>query len=167
MDSLIPLRASDPAVVSRYLQLRGLLHDRFLAQLEAHVLQRYEVQPTTRIPATLPALVRKGFLRAGEGEVWPVVFLTPVDITLTLCLQITSERLTKLGTVLHGPQRLRHRHWEDWWGWETTLPELNPKFYELSAEKQEEAMIAWCHDRLEWLVQNGLLKRKTGLQMKG
>jgi hypothetical protein len=83
-----------------------------------------------------------------------------VDITLALCVQITGERLAGLGTVLHGPQRLRHRHWEDWWGWETTLTGVHPGFYGLTPEGQEEAILAWFGDRLEWLAHNGLLQRK-------
>src|SRR5205823_1417950 len=122
MDSSEALRVSDPSVVTRYLQLRTVLHDRLLARLELLIRERYEVQPTTRIPATLVALVRKGFHRAREGEIWPIVFLTPVDVTLAVAVQISSERLTNLGTVVHGPQRLRHRHWSEWWGWETNLP---------------------------------------------
>jgi len=161
MDQSAAIRVSDAAVVGRYLQLRSHLHDRLLAQVEHLVLARYDVQLTTRIPATLVALVRKGYLREREGEIWPVVFLTPVDITLALCVQITSERLTNLGTVLQGPQRLKHRHWEDWWGWETTLPELHPRFFDLTPVEQEDAVVTWFGTRLEWLVHNGLLRKKV------
>ena len=109
--------ATQPGV-ARYLQVRSQFHDRLLPRVESHIEARYRVQPIRRITATLVALVHGGFMRPVEGELWPVVFLTPVDISLALCVQIAPERLTGLGTVLNGPQRIRHRHWEDWWGWE-------------------------------------------------
>src|SRR5262245_4046983 len=124
-------RVSDSAVVARYLQVRSLFYDRLLARLELLIPQRYTVQPTNRLPATLPALLRAGFVRPGEGELWPVVFLTPVDILLALAVQIGPERVAKLGTTIKGPQRLRHRQWEDWWGWETALAEVHPRFFEM------------------------------------
>lgn len=160
MDPSATLRLSDAAVVARYLQLRTLFHDRLLARVEVLAQDRYDVQLTGRIPATLVALVRKGFARPGEGEVWPVCFLTPVDITLALCVQISNERLANLGTVVEGPQRIRHRHWEDWWGWETNLDALHPTFFGLPAAGQEQAVLAWFAAKLEWLAHNGLLRKK-------
>jgi hypothetical protein len=154
------LRPSDPATVARYLQIRSHFHDHVLARLEALVLERYAVRPTHRLQGTLPALLRVGFERPGEGELWPVVFLTPVDLTLALCLQITSERLAGLGTVINGPQPVRHRHWEDFWGWETSPAELHAQFYDLPPDGQERALLGWFGDRLEWMAHNGLLRRK-------
>jgi hypothetical protein len=153
------LRVSDAAVVTRYLQLRSHLHDRVLARVESHVEARYRVQPTRRLAATLVALVRGGFVRPVEGELWPVVFLTPVDVSLALCVQIAPARLTSMGTMLNGPQRMRHRHWEDWWGWEVPLAGVRPGFFDLSAAEQDDAMVAWYVDHLEWLAQSGLMHR--------
>jgi hypothetical protein len=154
------LRESDPAVVARYLLLRTVIHDRLLARVERHVLERYEVQPSRRLPPTLLADLRGGFVRPGEGELWPVVFLTPVDVTVALCVAISAERIASLGTVLRGPQRLRQRGWEDWWGWESPLADLHPRFFELSPLEQEDAVAAWFATGLEWLVGNGLMRRK-------
>src|SRR5690349_6577287 len=112
------LRASDAAVVARYLQLRTVLHDRHLARVERLVQERYLVQPSRHIHPTLVAHVRSGFARPGEGELWPVVFLTTVDVSIALCVDLTAERVASLGTMINGPQRLRHRGWENWWGWE-------------------------------------------------
>jgi hypothetical protein len=153
------LRVGDAAVVARYLQLRSLFHDRVLLRVASHIEARYRVQPTRRITATLVALVRDGFDRPGEGELWPVVFLTPVDVTLALCLQIAPQRLTSMGTGLNGPQRVRHRHWADWWGWETSLDGVTPGFFDLSGAAQEDAMVAWYAHHLEWLAQSGLMLR--------
>jgi hypothetical protein len=160
MHSFDGLRLSDAGVVARYLYLRSHFHDRLLAQVEALLQDRYRVQPAQRGPGTLVALVRSGFVRPGEGEIWPVVFLTPVDITLALCLEISAARIASLGTMLKGPQRLRHRHWEDWWGWETTLAGVHANFFELSAAAQDEAMKSWYAEGLEWLANSGLLRRK-------
>jgi hypothetical protein len=160
MSSPEPLRESDAAVVARYLHVRSHFHDGLLARVAGHVQERYLVQPTQRVPATLVALVRAGFLRPGEGELWPVVFLSPVDVFLALCVQITPERLAGLGTMLEGPQRLRHRHWEDWWGWETTLAGVHPQFFALAAEQQDAAMLAWYTEHLAWLARSGLLRRR-------
>jgi hypothetical protein len=154
------LRVSDAAVVGRYLQLRSEFHERLLARVELHIRDVYDVQPTRRITPTLVALTRLGFVRPGEGELWPVVFLTAVDITLALCVQLDADRLASLGTVLKGPQRLRHRHWEDWYGWETDLAGVHPKFFDLAPDKQEDALLGWYADRLDWLANNGLLARK-------
>jgi hypothetical protein len=154
------LRVSDPAVVARYLQLRRHFHDRVLAQVEAHIEARYRVQPTTRVPASVILLVRHGFVRPGEGEVWPAVFLTAVDVSLGLCIQIAPERLAGLGTMVNGPQRLRRRHWEDWYGWEVPVGDVRPHFFELSAAEQEEAMFAWYVEHLEWLAHSGLMQRQ-------
>ncbi len=154
------LRTSDPAVVARYLVLRSHFHDELLARVEQLIENRYWVQPTRRIVPTLIALVRQGFTRPGEGEVWPVAFLTAIDISLALCIQSSSDRLAGLGTTLNGPQRIRHRGWEDWWGWETTLHDLRPGFYDLPGKDQDEAALNWFTERLEWLVQCGLMRRK-------
>ena len=161
MDSFEGLRESDPAVVARYLALRGCLHDTVLARVETLLCERYLVEPTRRIPATLTAVARNGFVRPAEGEIWPVVFLTAVDIYPALCIQITPERLTALGTTLNGPQRLRHRHWEDWWGWETRLADLRPRFFELPAAEQLDTLLGWYAECLEWLARNALLTRKV------
>jgi len=140
--------------------VRSHFHDRLLARVESFIEGRYRVQPTRRITATLVALVRGGFERPSEGELWPVIFLTPVDVSLALCLRITSERLTSMGTVVGGPQRIRHRHWEDWWGWETPLAAVKPNLFELSAAEQDDAMVAWYGEHLEWLAQSGLMQRR-------
>jgi hypothetical protein len=160
MDSPDSLRLSDAAVIARALQVRSLFYDRLLARLEQIVPQHYSVQLTTRIHATLPALVRTGFVRPVEGELWPVVFLTPVNITLVLAVQITKERVAGLGTLLKGPQRLKHRQWENWWGWETNLPSVHPQFFELTATEQDDAMLAWYREGLEWLANSGLMRRR-------
>src|SRR4051794_22713346 len=115
-------RLSDAAVVARFLQLRSLFHDRHLARVEQLILTRYLVQPTRRLLPTLVADIRTGFVRPGEGELWPVVFMTPVDISLGLCVDLSPDRVSSLGTMVKGPQRIRQRGWEGWWGWETTLP---------------------------------------------
>lgn len=153
------LRVSDAAGVARYLQVRSHFHDRLLVRVESHIEAHYRVQPTRRVSATLVALVRGGYERPVEGELWPVVFLTPVDISLALCLRITPERLTSMGTVLNGPQRIRHRHWEDWWGWETSPAALRPDFFDLDGAAQGDAMVAWYVDHLEWLAQSGMMQR--------
>jgi hypothetical protein len=155
------LRASDPIVVNRYLQVRLLFHDHHLARVERLILKRYDVEPTRRLNATLTTHFRGGFARPGEGELWPVVFLTPQDILLGLCVEITAERFGSLGTLLNGPKRLRHRHWEDWWGWEKPLGALHPRFFDFTAAEQEDAAAAWYAEGLEWLVQAGLLRRKV------
>jgi hypothetical protein len=155
------LRDSDPAVVTRYLHVRAIFHDRHLIRVERLIQERYLAQPTSRIPPTLVAHVRGGFLPPGEGEIWPVVFLTAVDIRLALAVQLSPERINRLGTSINGPQRLKHRGWDDWWGWETNLPGLHANFFELSANQQEDAIVAWYSSHLEWLVANGLLRRKA------
>lgn len=154
------LRASDVALVARYLQVRSYFHDRVLGRVETLVEERYQVQTTKRITATLVALVRSGFVRSVEGEVWPVVFLTPVDVSLAVCAQIRADRLASLGTTIGGPQRNRHRHWEDWWGWEIKLADVRPSFFSLPAAEQDEALIGWYLERFEWLAQNRLLQRQ-------
>jgi hypothetical protein len=154
------LRVSDAAVVARYLQLRSVFHDRHLARVERLVQERYEVEVCRRVPSTLVTLVRCGFVRPDHDELWPVVFLTTVDITVALCVQLSPERLATLGTVLNGPQRLRHRGWESWWGWEKSLGGLHPQFFDLSALLQEDILVAWYAEGLEWLASNGLLIRK-------
>jgi hypothetical protein len=156
-----PLHAADVTVVSRYLHLRAIFHDHVLAPLEKLALERYQVQLTRRILPTLVAQVRNGLVRLDGEEIWPVIFLTPADITLSLCVQITSERLAHMGTLLNGPHRMRHRHWEDWWGWETPLAEIHPRFFTLPAGQQQEALLAWYVDGLEWLANSGLLLRKA------
>jgi len=62
--------------------------------------------------------------------------------------------------MLNGPQRLKHRHWEDWWGWETGLTGLHTHFFDLLALEQEHAMLTWYSDKLDWLTQSGLLRRR-------
>jgi hypothetical protein len=90
-----------------------------------------------------------------------VVFLTPVDISLALAVQISPERVAGMGTMLRGPQRLRQRHWEDWWGWETNLAGVHPRFFEMGKSDQDEAMLAWYREGLEWLVTGGLMRKRT------
>src|SRR5258708_503474 len=109
MQSSDALRVSDAAVVARYLQLRSLLHDRHLTLVERLILDRYLVHPTRRLPSTLVSNVRTGFIRPGEGELWPVVFLTTVDISVGLCVELPAERVAGLGTTLNGPRRIRQR----------------------------------------------------------
>jgi hypothetical protein len=161
MSSAEILRTADPAVVTRYLQIRGIFNDQILAPLEKLAVERYQVQLSRRITSTLLAQVRHGFLRPEEGDIWPVFFLTPVDITAAVCVQITSARLAGLGTMLNGPQRIRHRQWEDWWGWEKTLLEIAPPFFEMPAEQQQEVLLHWFVERLEWLANSGLLPRQA------
>lgn len=160
MDSADPLRESDAAVAARYLYLRGHFLDRILTRVEELILARFVVQPTQRLHATVSCLLRNGFVRPGEGELWPMVFLTAVDIHLALCVQISSERLTKMGTMMHGPRRLRHRHWEDWFGWETSPGGVHPQFYTLTATEQDDAMLAWYASHLDWLADASLLARR-------
>jgi hypothetical protein len=159
MSSGDALRVSDAAVVARYLQPRSRFHDGILARVESYIEAHYRVQPTRRVAATLVALVRGGFERPTEGELWPVVFLTPVAVSLVLCLKITAERLTNMGTVLNGPQRIRHRQWEDWWGWEAPPAAVRPNFFDLLAGEQDDAMVVWYVEHLEWLAQAGLMQR--------
>jgi hypothetical protein len=154
------LRASDPAVVARYLQLRSLLHDRHLARVERLVLERYLVHSARRIPPTLLCNLRAGFVRPGEGELWPVVFLSTIDISLGLCVELSAERVANLGTTLNGPRRIRQRGWEDWWGWEKPIGAVRPAFFDLDDALQEEAIIAWYSEGLEWLAGAGLLTRR-------
>jgi hypothetical protein len=160
MDPVPGLQQSDCGVVARYLQVRTQLHDGPLTEVATLIESQYQVRPTRRIPATLIALVRGGFTRPGEGELWPVIFLGNVDITLALAAQISSERLSCLGTVIDGPHRIKHRHWEDWWGWEVSFGELPGPFYELSTADQQATMVTWFSNKLEWLARNGLLRRK-------
>jgi hypothetical protein len=159
MSSGDELRVSDAAVVARYLTLRSHFHDTVLARVEAHIEGHYRVVPTHRLAATLVAVVRGGYERPVEGELWPVVFLTPIDVSLALCVRISPERLSSMGTVLKGPQRIRQRHWEDWWGWETPLGGMRPNFFDLPAAGQDDAMVAWYVEHLEWLAHAGLLRR--------
>lgn len=160
MNPLEDLRITDAAVVARYLQLRGHFHDRLLALVEENLCHDYDVQPTRRIPATLNALVRNGYYRPGEGEIWPVVFLTAVDITLALCIQLSGERLAELGTVVNGPRPMRHRHWEDWWGWQTTPAGIHPRIFNVYPSEQEDLILGWYRTHMEWLVRNGLMARQ-------
>jgi hypothetical protein len=160
MDPGDGFQVSDASVVARYLQLRGGVVDRLLARVDRLVQERYDVQPTRRIHPTLVAAVRGGFVREDGGELWPVVFLSAVDITPALCVQISPEQMAGLGTMLNGPSRLRHRNWEDWWGWEKPLATAHPPFFDLPAAEQEEALVAWYGEGLEWLANSGLLVRK-------
>jgi len=154
------LRASDAAAVARYLQVRGLLHDRHLARVERLILERYQVQPTKRLHSSFAAHVRVGFVRPGEGELWPVAFTTTVELSLALCVELSPERVADLGTTLDGPQRIRHRSWEDWWGWERPLAHIAADFFDLDAAAQEDAVAAWFGERLEWLAKDGLIRRR-------
>jgi hypothetical protein len=155
------LRVSDPAVVTRYLQLRSVLHDRHLARVERLISERYDVRSTRRIHSTLLTDVRSGFESPPEGELWPVLFLTAVDISMALCVQIGEERMAQMGTTLKGPKRIRQRGWEGWWGWESPLAALHPQFFDLPPLEQEDAIAAWFLANLEWLVHAGLLRHKS------
>src|SRR4051794_29701942 len=92
MPPLEQLRLSDAAVVARFLQLRSLIHDHYLKQVERLIVERFAVQPIKRLAPTLVCDLRSGFLRPGEGEMWPVVFMTTVDISLALCVDISPDR---------------------------------------------------------------------------
>jgi hypothetical protein len=155
-----PLYESDPAAVARYLQLRSYFHDHLLTNVDRQLRESYELQPTRRIPATMTTLVLSGYIRPGEGEIWPVVFLGAVDITLALFIQLAGERLAGLGTVVNGPRPVRHRHWEELWGWETSLSGVHPQLFGMSPTVQESTLLGWYLTRLEWLVRNGLMRRK-------
>jgi len=161
MSSAEQLRESDAAVVTRYLQLRNYFQDDLLARVDQQLRTGYEVLTTRRIPATLTTLVRNGYFRPDEGEIWPVVFLGTVNITLALFIQLTAERLAGLGTVVNGPRPVRHRHWEEMWGWETTLEAVHPSLFQWGPAAQEEALLSWYTLGLEWLARNGLLRRKA------
>jgi hypothetical protein len=154
------LKASDAAVVARFLQIRSVLHNRHLARIDRLVQERYVVEPTRRIHPTLMAHVRTGYVRPGEGELWPVVFLTPVDILLGLCVELSPERVSGLGTMINGPTRMRQRQWEEWWGWEKSLAALHPEFFEMALAQQEEVIVGWYSGCLEWLTGSGLLRQK-------
>jgi hypothetical protein len=154
------LRSSDAAVVARYLQVRSFVNDRLLAHVEKVLQEKYQVVPTRRLVSTLTAHVHGGFVRPDGGEVWPVVFLTAVDVSVALCVQLSPEWLASLGTTLNGPQRMRHRLWEEWWGWEKGLGAVHPHFFDLPAGGQEEAVVAFYCEGLEWLVHNRLVSRK-------
>jgi hypothetical protein len=154
------LREIDDSVVTRYLQIRSFFHERVLGRIGERILEQFAVTPTRRIGATVVALLRNGFVRLDEGELWPVVFLTPVHIAPALCVQISGERLAELGTMLNGPQRIRERHWEDWVGWETPLASLAPTFHNLSHEEQEATILGWYQNHLDWLVNADLLQRR-------
>jgi hypothetical protein len=155
------LRVSDAAVAARFLQVRTLIHDHPLARVERHVSQRFVVEPTRRLHPTLIGLVRVGFVRPGEGELWPVVFMTTVDISLALCVELSAERVAGLGTTINGPQRIRHRGWENWWGWERPLGQVQSGFFDLDAPAQEDAIVGWFGEGLEWLAGAGLMRRKA------
>jgi hypothetical protein len=73
---------------------------------------------------------------------------------------MAPERVDQLGTTVNGPQRIRRRQWEGWWGWEVSLGEVHPHFYELSGTDQDDAMVAWYRTHVEWLATNGLLQRQ-------
>jgi hypothetical protein len=155
------LHESDPAVVARYLHLRNYFHDQLLEKVDKLLSTRYEVQPTRRIPSSLTTLVRNGYFRPDEGEIWPIVFVNTVDITLALFIQLSNERLADLGTVMNGPRPVRHLHWEEMWGWEMPLAAVQPRFFTLEADAQAEALLNWYTGCMEWLVRNGLMKRKA------
>ncbi|MFO0878974.1 MAG: hypothetical protein U0840_16650 [Gemmataceae bacterium] len=161
MSSTDSLRASDPAVVARFLQVRAVIHDRHLARVERLILERFQVQTTRRAHSTLLAHVRAGFIRPGEGELWPVIFTTTIDLSLALCVELSPERVANLGTTINGPQRIRHRGWEDWWGWEKSLTQLGPGFFDMEPGHQEDAIAHWYAEGLDWLAGAGLLRRKS------
>jgi hypothetical protein len=154
------IHESDPAVVARFLQLRSYFHDTLLMLVDHLLRSRYELEPTRRIPATMTTLLRNGYHRPGEGEIWPVIFLGAVDITLGLFIQLEGERLAGLGTVINGPRPIRHRHWEDMWGWETSLGAVHSRLFTLPPAEQEAALLGWYNMGMEWLARNGLMKRK-------
>jgi hypothetical protein len=160
MHSPDALRASDAAVVARFLQLRSLLHDRHLGRVERLILERFVVQSSKHIPSTFAAHVRTSFIRPGEGDLCPVIFTTTVDLSLALCIELSPQRVADLGTTLNGPRRIRHRGWEDWWGWEKPLSQLSG-FYDLDAAAQEEAIASWFAEPLDWMADNGLLRRRS------
>jgi hypothetical protein len=153
--------ASDAAVVARYLQLRSLFQDRHLVRVEQLILNRYTIQTSRRIHSSLVAHVRTGFVLQGEGEMWPVVVMTTVDISVALCVELSPDRVAGLGTMINGPQRIRQRHWEDWYGWERHLGQLHPRFFDLDAAQQEEAVAVFYLEGLEWLATSGLLRRRS------
>jgi hypothetical protein len=155
------IHASDLAVAARYLQLRSILHDRHLARVE-RLLERYNVQPSRSRHSTFICALRSGFVRPGEGELWPVVLLTTVDITAALFFEVDAERMAAMGTMLRGPHRVRQRSWEEWWGWECPLGSLHQQFFDLTASQQEDAVVAWYNGNLDWLAHAGLLRRKSG-----
>jgi hypothetical protein len=152
--------ASDLAVACRYLQLRTILHDRHLARVERLVLDRYDVELLRTRHSSFVCSLRNGFVRPGEGEMWPAVLMTMVDISVALFFEVDAERMAAMGTMLRGPHRIRHRGWEDWWGWENSLAELHPHFFDLTAPEQEEAFATWYSVNLEWLAHAGLLRRQ-------
>lgn len=154
------LRPSDAGVVARYLEIRALLHDGYLAGVERLILGEYVVEPSNRMVSTLVSHVRGGFVRPDEGEMWPVVFLTTVDVSVALCVELPADRIAKLGTMAHGPRRVRQRGWEDWVGWERPVSQLCTGFFDLSGAGQEEVIHAWYADCLEWLADAGLLRRR-------
>jgi hypothetical protein len=154
------LRSADASVVARYLQVRSIFHDQVLARLEQLVPARFDVALTRRINPTLLAQVRSGFERPEEGEIWPVIFINAVDIHLALCFQITMERLASLGTVMNGPSRVRHRSWEEWWGWEKKLSEVHSRLFDLPVADQHEALVQWFLEGFEWLAHSGLVMRR-------
>src|SRR5262245_18445230 len=154
------LREIDDSVVTRYLQIRSFFHERMLGRIGERILMKFAVTPTRRLGATVVAFLRNGFVRLDEGELWPVVLLTPITIAPALCVQISGECLAELGTMLNGPQRIRERHWEEWVGWETPLASLAPAFYDLSHEEQEATILPWYQTDLDWLVNVDLLQRR-------
>ena len=87
--------------------------------------------------------------------------MTTVDISLALCVELSPERVAALGTTVNGPQRVRHRGWEDWWGWERSLAHLQPGFFDLAGPQQEDLVVAWFAEGLQWLAGSGLLRRKA------
>jgi hypothetical protein len=152
--------ASDLAVAARYLQLRTIVHDRHLGRIERLVLERYDVQPLRSRHSSFVCSLKTGFLRPSEGEMWPVVLMTMVEISAALFFEVDAERMAAMGTMLRGPHRVRHRGWEDCWGWESPLADLHPHFFDLTAPDQEEAIAGWYTGNFEWLANAGLLRRK-------
>lgn len=154
------LWASDAAAVGRYLQIRALIHERYLPKVEKLIQSRYLVRSVQGTASTLVSHVRGGFVRPSEGELWPVIFTTMVDISVALCVQLSDERVANLGTMINGPQRVRHRGWEDWWGWERAVGQLHPEFFTLSAALQEDVLSHWYLEGCEWLAGSGLMRRR-------
>src|SRR5260370_41364512 len=96
------LRAGDPVVVARFLQIRTVL-DRHMARVERLVLDQYDGAPTRRLTAPLPTHLRSGFVRPGQGELWPGVFLAAVDLTPALVGGSSPERVADIRPPIHGP----------------------------------------------------------------
>jgi hypothetical protein len=82
-------------------------------------------------------------------------------VYLALCVELSPERVAELGTTLNGPRRIRQRGWDEWWGWEKPIGQVHDGFFDLEPGQQEEAVLAWYGESLEWLAREGLLKRRS------